>query len=143
MIINNQGRRSRRYYIRCKKCNKQISRNRMKLCRKCQDERINREREGYNNNDGEGEIQVLQEQLGGTIRYNTEINKRNKDIINQGYIDTKKHEDCVRMLALNSRGFGPDNKEKVNMLKKAMVNYEIDVVLFSGTDRSWTEYRRE
>jgi len=61
----------------------------MKLCRKYQDKRINREREGYNNNDGEGEIQVLWEQLGGTIRYNTEINKRNKDIINQGYVDTK------------------------------------------------------
>ena len=47
------------------------------------------------------------------------------------------------ILALNPRGFGPNNHEKINMLKQAMVEYEIDAVLFSGTDRRWNENRTE
>ena len=51
------------------------------------------------------------------MRYNTEINKRNETLKNQGYINEKKQEDCVRILALNPRGCGPNNKEKINILK--------------------------
>jgi len=69
------------------------------------------------------------------MRYNVEINKRNRELKNQGYIDSKKHDDCVRILLLNSRGCGPDSTEKINMLKQAMLDYEIDVVLFSEADR--------
>ena len=41
---------------------------------------------------------------------------------NQGYIDSKKHVDCVRFLSLNPRGFGPDNVEKVETVLESTKN---------------------
>ena len=113
------------------------------MCNKCINETISNARINNNNNDGDDEISRLREQLGGTMKYNTKINKTNIALKNQGYIDSKKHEDCVRILTINPRGIGPDNHEKINMLKQAMVDYEIDMVLFSGTDRRWNERRIE
>ena len=108
-------------------------------CKQCINETIGNRRQGYNNNKGKNKTEILHKQLGGTIRYNTQINKRNRDLKNQGFIDSQKYNDCMRILAVNPRGFGPDKEEKVNMLKKAIVDYEIDVVLLSGTDRKWNE----
>jgi len=113
------------------------------MCNKCRNETIWNAREGYNNNEGEDEALVIQEQLGETIIHNNNINKRNTELKNQGFINSKKHEDCIRILALNPRGFGPNNHEKINMLKQAMVEYKIDAVLFSGTDRRWNKSRTE
>ena len=48
---------------------------------------------------------------------NQGINRRNNNIINQGFVDSIKSEGNMRFLALNSRGFGPNNKEKINMIK--------------------------
>ena len=75
------------------------------------------------------------------MKYLTDINKRNHDLKNQWYVESIKQENVVRILALNPRGFGPKNKEKINMLKKAMVEWKIDVVLMSSTDRRWTEMK--
>jgi len=57
-------------------------------CKQCINERIENMRQGYNNNEGENETEILREQLGGTIRYNTQINKRNRDLKNIGFIDS-------------------------------------------------------
>ena len=136
MVINVRNRnRIVLRYIHCKRCNQQILLNKSKKCNKCNNEIVWNTRENYNNNEGDDEALVLREQLGGTIKYNTTINKRNIELKNQGFIDSKKHEDCVRILAINPRGLRPNNQEKTNMLKQAIVAYEIDAVLFSGTDR--------
>ena len=88
----------------------------------------------YNYN-SKNEIQVQREQFNKSVKYLTDINKRNHDLKNQGYVESIKQENVVRILALNLRGFGPKNKEKINMLKKAMVEWKIDVVLMSSIDR--------
>ena len=48
----------------------------------------------------------------------------------------------MRILAINSRGFGQNNYEKVNMLKQVTIDYEINVVLLSSADRKWNESRK-
>jgi len=130
-------------YIECRICKKQILKNRKRKCTKCRDLTISSISRGRNNEDGNDEIEILREQLGQTLRYNNDINRKNDDLKNQGYIDSKKDKDSVRILALNPRGFGPNTMEKVNMMKKAMEEKEIDIVLLSSADREWTEYRVE
>ena len=118
-----------------------MPRNKNKLCNRCNNVIVRNVRRNYNNDEGNDEEMIFREQLGGTMKYNTTINKRIEGIKNQGFVDSKKYEDYVRMILLNPRGFGPNNNEKVNMLKQAMIDYEIDAVLFSGTDRRWNESR--
>ena len=77
-------------YVRCKECNEQMPQNRTGICSKCNNNSISNSREGYNQNEGDNETQVLREQLGGTMRYGKEINKRNNELKNQGYLDNKK-----------------------------------------------------
>ena len=74
--------------------------------------------------DGDEEIMRLRQQLESveSIRQ-VGINKRNGDMNNQGYVDTKKHPDCVRILSLNPRGFGLNNKEKMEMMLIAAQKY--------------------
>ena len=105
------------------------------MSNKCRNEAVWNAREGYNNNKGEDEALAIREQLGETIIHNNNIKKRNTELKNQGFIDSKKHKDCVRILALNLRGFGPNNKEKINMIKQAMINYKIDVLMLNETNR--------
>ena len=62
-------------------------------------------------------MHILREQLGETLRYITDVNKKKSNLINQGYIDSMKQDTLIRILALNPRGFGPNSKEKINMLK--------------------------
>ena len=130
-------------YIECRIYKEQILKNRKRKCTRCRDQTISSICRGQNNEDGNDEIEILREQLGQTLQYNNEINRKNYDLKNQGYIDSKKDKDCVRILALNPRGFGPNTMEKVNMMKKAMEEKEIDIVLLSSADREWTEYRVE
>ena len=70
-----------------------------------------------NNNDGDDELERLRNHVQMiTNTYNTGINKRNNQMKNQGYIGSKKHVDCIQLLSLNPRGFGPDNVEKVETM---------------------------
>ena len=130
-------------YIKCRICNKQIQYNKLKKCKKCRQKERNDNTIEMTNNEEEKELQIMKEQLGETIRYDRNINKINKELKNQGYIESQKHENSIRILALNPRGFGPKNNEKINMLKKAMNDYKIDIVLMSSTDRKWNELREE
>ena len=130
-------------YIKCRICNKQIQYNKLKKCKKCRQKERKDNTIEMTNNEEEKELQILKEQLGETIRYDRNINKINKELKNQGYIESQKHENSIRILALNPRGFGPKNNEKINMLKKAMNDYKIDIVLMSSTDRKWNELREE
>ena len=96
MIVNTRNRsRLEPRYIHCKRCNKQIPQNKTKMCNKCRNETVQNAREGYNNNKGEDEAIVLQEQLGEMIIHNNNINKKNTELKNQGFIDSKKHEDYI------------------------------------------------
>ena len=58
--------------------------------------------------------------------------------MHQEYIDNTKHQDCVRLLSVNLRGFSLDDEEKVKMMIKAAIKYSIDRILFSSLDRKWT-----
>ena len=42
---------------------------------------------------------------------------------NQGFIDSIKHEDCVRILIMNPRGLGPNHNEKVEIMIQSMIEY--------------------
>ena len=78
IIVNTRNRsRLEPRYIHCKRCNQQIPRNKRKIYNKYRNEIVWHAREGYNNNEGEDEALVLREQLGGTMKYNKNINKRN------------------------------------------------------------------
>jgi len=92
-----------------------------------------------NNNDGDDDLERLQNQI-NTIEneYSYGINKRNHSLINQGYVDSTKHQDCIRFLFLNPRGFGPDKEEKVEMMLEAIKRYDLDGVMLSSTDRKWS-----
>ena len=94
-----------------------MPRNKNKLCNRCNNVIVRNVRRNYNNDEGNDEEMIFREQLGETMKYNTTINKRIEGIKNQGFVDSKKHEDCIRMILLNPRGFGPNNNKKVNMLK--------------------------
>ena len=39
---------------------------------------------------------------------------------------------------MNPRGFGPDNEEKVEMMKKSIREFNIDRVLLSSPDQKWS-----
>ena len=42
-------------------------------------------------------------------------------------------------LALNPRGFSPEQREKIIMVKRAIKYYETDALLFSSPDRIWNQ----
>ena len=71
-----------------------------------------------------------------TIPQNT-INQRNKNLINQGHVDNKKHEDYVRILTLNPRGLRLDDEEKVELMIQSVQRYQIDGLLLISPDRKW------
>ena len=60
---------------------------------------------------------------------------------NQGYVDSKKHQDCIRLLSLNPHGFGLDNEEKIEMMVLAAQKYDIDRIMLSSLDRRQTSSR--
>ena len=93
--IRKYHRMKKTKYIECRICKKQIPKNKINKCNICRNQSITRAREGINNNEGENEIQVLREQLGETLQYNNNINKRNYDLKNQGFIDSIKYEDYM------------------------------------------------
>ena len=53
-----------------------MPRNKNKLCNRCNNVIVRNVRRNYNNNEGNDEEIILREQLGGTMKYNTMINKR-------------------------------------------------------------------
>ena len=53
-----------------------MPRNKNKLCNRCNNVIVRNVRRNYNNNEGNDEEIILREQLGGTMKYNTTINKR-------------------------------------------------------------------
>ena len=64
-------------------------------------------------------------------------------IKNQGCKESKKNEDFVRFLALNPRGLGPEQTEKITIAKSAIKECEIDRLLFSSPGRRWNQRRLE
>ena len=135
--MNNHGsnRNKLKPYIYCRVCNRQISRNQRNKCNRCHNKVIGQQSIGLNFNDGEDELHNLRQQI-GTIEnlWQEGINRRNQSINNQGYIDSKKHQDCIRLLSLNLRGFGPDNKEKMERMIFVAQQYEIDGIILSSPD---------
>ena len=79
---------------------------------------------------------MLRQQVGmiNTIPQNA-IKQRNKKLINQGHVDNKKNDECVRVLTLNQRWFGPEDEEKVETMIKSVKRYEIDGVSLISPDR--------
>jgi len=78
----------------------------------------------------------LRQQIGSVENIRLEgINKRNSNLKNQGYVDSKKHKDYIRFLSLNPWGFGPDNDEKMEMMVAAAQKLEIDGIILSSPDR--------
>ena len=87
-------------------------------------------------NKGDDEIIWLRQQIESIKNIRLEgINKRNSELKNQGYVDSKKHKDCIRFLSLNPRGFWPDNNDKIEMMVAAAKKMEIDGIMLSSPDR--------
>ena len=55
---------------------------------------------------------------------------------NKGWISLIKNDKIMRILYVNPHGFGSDNIDKVEQLKKEMNKYKIDAVMMSSSDRS-------
>ena len=133
------NRGARPAYIQCRQCQKQTPRARDKICQRCRNQRIDMFTIGRNNN--EGQLEIEQQRLESII--NNGINLPNSALNNQGFISTVKNKENLRLFAINPNGFGPDSKEKLEMLKTAIKHYEIDVILMSSPDRRWTSSRIE
>ena len=97
---NLNTRRQKLRYITYKTCQKQTPQSKTNQCKRCQSTAIPNAREGINNNEGK-DIEQIRMQLGSIARVNQGINEKNQDIINQGFIDSKKYEGNVRFLSLN------------------------------------------
>ena len=112
--------------------------NRLKKCSRYTNKVVGECSDGRNQNEGNQQLSMLRQQVGttNTIPQN-EINKRTKNLMHQGCIDNKKHEDYLRTLSLNQRGFGLDDKEKVEMTMNSVKRHEVDVVSLSLPDRKW------
>jgi len=133
------NRGARPAYIQCRQCQKQTPRARDKICQRCRNQRIDMFTIRRNNN--EGQLEIEQQRLESII--NNGINLPNSALNNQGFISTVKNKENLRLFAINPNGFGPDSKEKLEMLKTAIKHYEIDVILMSSPDRRWTSSRIE
>ena len=72
--IRNQYRNIKIKYIECRNCKKQIPRNKKNKCNKYINTIITGAQEGINNNEGEVDDQLVQEQLGESLKYYKEIN---------------------------------------------------------------------
>jgi len=132
------NRRTKKY-IQCKRCNSQMPRNRTQICNKYKNEQIGNRTEGRNLEDGYNQYNILQEQVRSINTLpQIRINDINYDMKNQGFIDSIKHEDCVRILIMNPRGFGPNNNEKVEMMIQSIIEYQIDGILLSALDQKWS-----
>ena len=83
---------------------------------------------GRHNDDGDDEISRTGNQIENSVKTNNEINRRRPDFKNQGYIESKKNENCVRFLAVNPRGFGPEQRKKTMMVKSSIKECEIDML---------------
>jgi len=99
--FRNTKRKNILKYVDCRKCAKKIPNNRTKQCNRYSNQTITRNNEGRNNNESSQEIQIIREQVGNTLKYNKQINKRNYDLINQGYIESTKENESMRILAIN------------------------------------------
>jgi len=128
-----QGTKSRVMppYIQCRQCQKQTPRAKDKICQRCRNQRIDNFSIGSNNNEGQIDIEKLK--LESII--NDGVNIPNKALRNQGFINTVKNKEHLRIFTINPNGFGPDSKEKLEMMKAAIQTYQIDVILMSSPDR--------
>jgi len=59
------------------------------------------------------------------------------NIINSRMIDSIKATGNVRILSINPHGCLPSNTTKINMLKDAIRNYQIDMLLMNETNTKW------
>ena len=116
-ITNQNYRIQWKKYVECNQYKRQIPWVRDKICNRYKNEIIGNYNNGINQNEGNEQINILRQEIGviNTIPHSS-VNINNPDIVHQGYIDTNKHQDCIRLLSLNLRGFGPDNNEKVAMM---------------------------
>ena len=142
MRNHNVRRRNKKTYINCASCNIQIPNKNKRQCNKCYNNYISDRRIDRNNNDGDNELERLRNYIQiVTNEYNNGINKRNNKMMNQGYVDSTKHEDCVRFLLVNPRGFGPDTVDKMETMIASTKKYEIDGLLLSAPDRKWNVHK--
>ena len=131
--------KKRKTHIECERCKRQMQWNGTKKQNKCMNEVVGDYSDDRNQNEGNPQLSTLRQQLGTTNAIpKNEINERNKNLIHQGQLDDKKRKDCIRLLQLNTKGFGPDDEEKVEMMIKAVKRYGINGILLSSPDRKWT-----
>ena len=116
-------------YKRCKTCEIVVSNIKHNLCNKCYQKRKEKNRDI--------------ERSSTISEYFTQNNDNERGIRNLGYVDPVKYDRNVRLLTLNPRGFGPDNQEKIIMLKNSERRLQFDGVFFSSPDRAWNSKRRD
>ena len=109
-------------YKRCKTCEIVVSNIKHNLCNKCYQKRKEKNRDIERSS-------IISE-------YFTRNNDNERGIRNLGYVDPVKYDRNVRLLTLNPRGFGPDNQEKIIMLKNSERRLQFDGVFFSSPDRA-------
>ena len=116
-------------YKKYKNCETIVSNIKNKLCNKCYYERKEKNRNV--------------EKFSTIEEYFVRNNDNEIGIRNLGYVDPVKYDQNVRLLTLNPRGFGPDNQEKIVMLKSSKRRLQFDGVFFSSPDRAWNSKCKE
>jgi len=63
--------------------------------------------------------------------------QKEEEIKHDGYIDERKLRENIRILAFNPNGCNPNDRVKMNHLKKAIEKYQIDIVMMNETNTKW------
>ena len=61
-------------------------------------------------------------------------------IINKGWISLSKSNQICRIFVVNLCRIGPDTKEKIEQMKIKSTSEQIDLWLFSSSNRKWDSY---
>ena len=128
-------RKSTECHISYKTCNKITTNNRSKQCNKCRNTICIGHEIGRSDDDGDNEINRTSNPIEQSGETNDEMNRRRLDLKHQNYTESKKNEICALCLALSARGFGPDQRENIMMVKSAIKECETHALLLSSPDR--------
>ena len=69
---------------------------------------------------------------------NNYFTPENNEVTSSGYLDSNKSNRNIRLLSINPHGCNPFNPIKMHMLKQAIQQFQLDVILMNEVNTKWT-----
>ena len=89
------------------------------------------------NVEGEDNVNPERQRMSQDQNLITNFVQREESIRNEGYVDTMKLGENIRMLALNVKGINPWNEEKMEMFLTSIEEHQIDIMILNETNTKW------